>query len=356
VAVPYSNEDPLEVYRYFSTFIKSRDELAGVDDAGEAILQKITYMLEKEAGAHVEMLRKLIVNLDVDNCDVSRLDYLAFILGIPIPGDWTDEIRRQYLRQLPDLLKIKGTHLNFAKQAAFHDHSDVWLVELWKRIENEYRSYRREPDATHTLKSARVDMLSCATSCESICESICESGFQLDGDYVQPSAAEQILAELGEVLPVHVVLRRQAEFVEPNEAFYPSYDTLGCWSYCESWCEDACESDTQVWPGSYTESDFRDLGPVPQDRWAYETICITICESICQTCCECGQEGTCATLCEVTCQVLCASVCQSSCMQACQTDCQGVSCQVTCAASCQETCQSVCVDSCESLCEADLEP
>jgi hypothetical protein len=355
VAVPYNNEDPLEVYRYFSTFIKRRDELAGVDDAGEAILQKITYMLEKESGAHVEMLRKLIVNLDVDNCDPSRIDYLGFILGIPIPHDWNDETRRQYLRLLPDLIKIKGTHLNFAKQAAFHDHSDVWLVELWKRIENEDRSYREVPNPSHQLKSARVDMLSCATSCESICESICEGGFQVDGDYVPPGTAERILAELGEVLPIHVVLRRQQLMVEPNEAFYPSFDTLGCHTSCESICEDACESDTQVWPGSYTESDFRDLGPIPQDRWAYETICITLCESICQTCCECGQEGTCATVCEVTCQVVCATVCQSTCMASCQTVCQIGACQVTCAATCQLSCQSICITTCETLCEADLE-
>ena len=74
MTTPYDDETPLELYKYFPTYTKRRDELAGVDGAGEAILQKITYMLEKESGAHVEMLRKLLVNLDVDNCDASRID------------------------------------------------------------------------------------------------------------------------------------------------------------------------------------------------------------------------------------------------------------------------------------------
>jgi len=354
LTVPFNDENPLQLYRYFPTFIKERDELAGVDGAGEAVLQKITYMLEKEAGAHVEMLRKLIVNLDVDNCDPSRFDYLAFILGVPIPRDWTDQIRRQYLRQLPDLIKIKGTHLNFAKQAAFRDRSDYWLVELWKTTEYEDRSYRQKPNPSHQLKSARVDMLVCATSCETVCETVCETGFQLDGDYVPPGTAQNILNELGEVLPIHVLLRRQVRVIEPDDAFYTTRDTLGCWTFCESWCENACETATQPWPGSYAESLFTDRGPAPLDRWSYQTICITMCETYCQSCCECGQEGTCQTVCELTCQVVCATVCQSACMQSCQTTCQTV-CQLACAASCQSSCQSICVLSCETNCEADIE-
>lgn len=356
MAVPYSDEDPLELYRYFPTFTKRRDELAGVDGAGESILQKITYMLEKESGAHVEMLRKLIVNLDVDNCDVSRIDYLAFIFGIPIPGDWTDEIRRQYLKQLPALIKIKGTHPHFVKQAAFHGRADYWIVELWKRIENEDRSWREQPNPSHQLKAARIDMLSCATSCESVCESICEAGMQLDGDYVAPSIAQQILNELGEVLPVHVVLRRQAQFVEPSDGFYPANDTLGCWTFCESWCENACETDVQDWPGSYVDGEFFDRSPFPQDSYSFETICVTMCESYCQTCCECGQEGTCATLCELTCQVVCETVCQSACMTSCMASCTGGCTASGCTTgACQTSCTSICINTCETLCEADVE-
>lgn len=362
MALPYSDEDPLALYKYFPTYVKRRDELAGVDDAGEAVLQKLTYMLEKEAGAHVEMIRRLLYELDVDTCSVSRFNYLAFILGIPVPGDFSDEKRRMYLKQIPDLLKIKGTHLNFAKQAAFHAQ-DVWLVELWKTEENEYRRYSQTSSSTYNLKSARVDMLTCGSSCESICESICESGIQLSGAYVQPSAAERILEDLGEVLPVHVVLRRQAEFVERTDSFYPSYDTLGCSAYCESICTVACEAQEQAWPGSYTESGFGDSGPVPYDSWAYSTLCVTICESTCQTCCECGQEGTCETLCEVTCQVVCETVCQSTCMLACQTGCQFgscetvcTSCQLACTLACQTACTQSCqASTCESICEADVE-
>lgn len=354
MALPYSDADPLELYRYFPTFMRRRDELAGVDNAGEAVLQKITYMLEKESGAHVEMLRRLLLELDVDNCSASRFNYLGYILGIPIPGDWSDSRRRMYLKQIPDLLKIKGTHLNFARQAAFHQQ-DIWLVELWKTEENEYRRYSQTSSSAYNLKSARVDMMSCSSSsCESICESTCEAGFQLGGEYVRPSIAQRLLDQLGEVLPVHVVLRRQAQFVERTDAFYPSYDTLGCFSLCQSICEDTCEAQEQAWPGSYVESDFGESGPMPYDSWAYETLCVTICESECQTCCECGQEGTCETLCEVTCQVVCETVCQSTCMAACQSVCQSA-CQTACAASCQLICVTTCQDSCESYCEADLE-
>jgi len=335
LALPYSDADPLELYRYLPTFIRRRDELAGLDNAGEAVLQKLTYMLEKESGAHVEMIRRLIVELDVDNCDPSRFNYLGYILGIPIPGDWTDARRRMYLKQLPNLLKIKGTHLNFSKQAAFHQQ-DVWLVELWKTQEREYRYYAQSPFSTYHLKSARVDMLSCATSCESICESICEHGVQLSGDYVRTTVAQRILDQLGEVLPVHVVLRRQTQFVERVDSFYPSYDTLGCISWCQSICEGACTIQAQSWPGSYLESDFDDEAPQVYDSWSYETTCITLCESICQTCCECGQEGTCETLCEVTCQAVCEAVCQSTCMTTCQ------SIRQTCLMSCEITCEAVC--------------
>jgi hypothetical protein len=353
VTVPYSDETPLPLYQYFPGFTKERDTQAGVDAFGEAVLQKVTYMLEKEAGAQSEMLRRLLVDLDVDNCDVSRLDYLAYILGVPIPGDLTDEYRRQYLRQLPDLIKLKGLHQKFIKEAAFRNRKDIWLVELWKTTENEDRNYERSPDAVYRFKAARVDMMSCSGSCESVCESICEEGFQLSGAYVNPSQAQEILNELGEVLPIHVVLRRQAQFIEPNEAFPITQDTLGCWTSCESICENVCETAAQVWPGSYTESNFRDLGPVPSDSWAFETVCINVCESVCQTCCECGQEGTCGTLCELTCQVVCAGVCQNTCMQSCQSACQDY-CQ-DCQAGCQLTCQIVCVDTCETLCEVGVE-
>ena len=353
MTVPYNDETPLPLYQYFTGFIKNKDELAGVDGSGEAVLQKLTYMLEKESGAHSEMIRRLLVDLDVDNCDPSRFDYLAYILGVPIPGDLTDEYKRQYLRQLPDLLKVKGLHQYFLKQAAFRNRKDIWLVELWKTEEHEDRSYEQSPDAAHQLKAARIDMMSCSGSCESICESICESGFQLSGAYVNPSQAEQILSELGDVLPIHVVLRRQAQYIEPNEVFPATLDTIGCWTSCESICVTACESGEQTWPGSYVEGNFRDAGPVPSDSWAYETICVNVCESVCQTCCECGQEGTCSTVCELACQVVCASVCQDTCMTSCQSDCQDI-CQA-CTAGCQLSCQVICVDSCESLCEISVE-
>lgn len=354
MALPYEDADPLELYKYFPTFVKHRDELAGVDDAGEAILQKITYMLEKESGAHSEMIRRTILNIDPDHCDPSRFDYLAFLLGVPIPGDWTDEKRRQYLRQIPGLLKIKGTHLNFAKQAAFIDRPDIWLVELFKTTENEDRYYSRTSGGGFDLKSARVDMLSCSGSCESVCESSCESGFQLQGNWVRPGIAEQILADMGQVLPVHVVLRREAVFIEPNDAHYPTFDSIGCHYYCESVCESDCEAGEELWPGSYTEYIHSDRGFFPRDRYTIETFCITTCESWCQTCCECGQEGTCATTCETLCQLVCESVCQEGCQTDCQGECQSV-CQALCESICQTMCTGGCESTCEALCEADLE-
>jgi len=355
VALPYEDADPLELYRYFPTFVKARDELAGVDGAGEAVLQKITYMLEKEAGAHTEMIRRLILDLDPDHCDVSRFDYLAFALGVPIPGDLTDEVRRQYLRQLPGLLKIKGTHLHFAKKAAFADHKDVWLVELFKTTLYEDRYYTREPDSIHDIKSARVDMLACSGSCESICESTCESGVQLEGAWVKPGLAEQILNEIGEVLPVHVVLRREAVYVEPTDGFFFERDSIGCHFYCEAVCESGCEGGSESWPGSYTEYENTDRMGMPRDSYQIEMYCVNTCESWCQTCCECGQEGTCEQTCELFCQLVCESVCQETCQATCQSVCQG-SCQDACQLGCQYfSCEFVCETTCESLCEADIE-
>ena len=113
MALPASDADALELYRYFPSFVKYRDSEAGVDANGEGILQKITYVLEKEAGAHSELIRRLLYNLDPDSCDLQFLDYLAFIFGERVPGDWGDEKRRGFLRQLPDLLKVKGLHLGF---------------------------------------------------------------------------------------------------------------------------------------------------------------------------------------------------------------------------------------------------
>ncbi len=327
MALPFENADPLGLYRYFPTFVKLRDEEAGTDSNGETILQRITYMLEKEAGAHVEMLRGIIDGIDPDHCDASLLNHLSFILGVPIPGGWGDERKREFLRQLPGLIRIKGTQLHFLKKASFAGYAGIFPVELWKTIPREDRSYERESSPPNVLKAARIDLMSCSASCEQYCEVSCEYAIKVDGNYVPAGIAEGVLEEIGEVLPIHVVLRRDVQVVEPDDGFFPSMATLGCHD-CEIYCEASCEAAAQSWPGSYLESNFEDEFTLPKDSYVIDMDCITACESSCQTCCECGQEGTCETLCETACQVVCEAVCQSACMTACQGSCQAT-CQGT---------------------------
>lgn len=342
---PYA--DAMELYRYFPTFIKYQDSQAGLDDDGEALLQKITWCLEKESGAHSEMVRQLILNLDRDYCNPRLLNYLAYIFGERIPGSWGDEQRRHFLKALPDLLKIKGEHLGFVRRAAFHDRKDVFLVELFKTQLYEDRAYSMYRGASYPYQSARIDILACISSCESWCETLCEAG-TIEGARLTSTMAEGLLDDLGEVLPVHVLLRKDVRVVEPSYPFFPSYDTLGCVSVCETWCETACETAEESWPGSYVEAALRDRFTMPRDLTSYSTECITACESACQTCCECGAEGTCTVGCEVVCEVVCEDICQGACMMTCQTGCQ--------AGGCEWGCQVYCEDYCETVCEAGVEP
>lgn len=327
--LPQSDADPLELYRYFPSFVKFRDSEAGTDANGEAILQKITYVLEKEAGAHSEMIRLLLHNLDPDNCALQFLDYLAFILGERIPGSWDDEKRRWFLRQLADLLKLKGLHLGFERRAAFASRHDVHAVELYKATLNETCDYVDEEDGSHPYRAARIDVAECAF-CETYCQAGCEAGY-VQTETMTPAEAKELVEDLGEVLPVNVLVREDCATSDPTSVLRDVEDTIGCFASCEAYCQGTCEYAEEAWPGSEVEGNFVDrLSPVV-DTFVVEQECVGRCEVTCQTCCECGWEGApCSTGCETTCQVSCEYTCQTLCMSSCQSGCQAGGCEWGC--------------------------
>lgn len=321
MALPAADADALELYRYFPSFVKYRDSEAGVDANGEAILQKITYVLEKESGAHAELIRRLLYNLDPNNCETRFLDYLAFIFGEKIPGDWSDEKRRWFLRQLPDLLKLKGLHLGFERRAAFAGRLDAHAVELFKSIVNETCDYSDERDAGHIYRAARINITGCL-SCQAYCQAGCEEGY-VQVETMPSGEAKELVEELGEVLPVNVLVREDCATWDPSSPMSPLSDTMGC--------SLSCEYSGEAWSGSEIESDWGDKFSPLLDHFLVIQECVSQCEAACQTCCECQDEvSPCATGCEVNCQVSCEYTCQTDCMATCMTGCQAGACQWGC--------------------------
>lgn len=335
-----------DLYKYLPSYIRFRDSNENKDpDDGRPVLEKLVELIETEAGVTSDLVTGLIINIDPDTCPLEYIDYLAWLLGEQIPGGWSDIDRREFLRVLADLLKLKGTHQGFEKRAAFAGEKAARLIELFKHELYEQYVYSRTTSDFYPLKSARVDVarVECDTSCESFCE------YQQELDYLTPQEGQALIDGIGETLPIHVLVRKVAIPVDISDMFSTPTDSIGgCFMSCQVYCEMTCEEEAQVYGGSECQAIIANPFPTTFDAFLVTTVCRNSCQAACQSCCECGEEGSCESVCESSCQVVCEGICQDACMvQGCQTDCQ--------AGSCQEQCQTSCQDSCESGCEPMLE-
>ena len=350
-----------DFYQYLPSYVRFRDSRENTDaDDGRPVLEKLVELIETETGITSDLITGLITNIDVDTCPLGYIDYLAWLLGEQIPGGWSDTDRREFLRVLADLLKLKGTHQGFEKRAAFAGEKAARLIELFKHELYEQYIYSRTSSSYFPYKSARVDVarVVCDTSCESFCE------YQQELDYLTPKEGQALIDEIGETLPIHVLVRKLAIPVDISDQFSTPADSIaGCLMSCQVYCEAGCEEEAQVYGGSECQARIGNSFPTTFDTFLVTTVCVSYCESACQTCCECGEEGTCETVCETTCQVTCEDLCQEACMvQGCQTDCQSGSCQEGCQTSCQDACESGCepmleegCTQCETACQAACE-
>ena len=227
----------------------------------------------EETKAEIEELLNLI---DPDECDIGYLKYIAGLLGESIPPTLNELNQREFLKNLCDYYKIKGTHLNAELRSKVIKDKNISLIELYKTQLFETTDYSSIEDVNHDLKSARIDVMDCSLGCETIDETV-----------MNPAQAEAYLEDLGEVLPIHVLVKKEFETQSVlDELDYPD-DYIGCVSSCETYCEGTCETIDETWDGSYVSGDFQDSMSSIQDNLIAIETCIYSCETECEDCCQC---------------------------------------------------------------------
>lgn len=252
-------------------------------ETGNSILERFCDCLDDEYDTTKEEIDDLLTGIDPDTCDVTLLKYLGFLLNEYPDPDWTELQQREFIKNLVALHKYKGTHHNVSLRSLMIYKQDIDLIELWKTTavnpleSTHYQSYQ---SAGYPFKSARIDVISCQGACETVGET--------DYDYMTPSEAEAYLDSLGDVLPVHVLVRKIFAERADTDLFHEDNDDLGCVTYCETTCETDKEGDVSYWGGSIVRGVPEDeFNAVSSDDLSAIQSCVYICETTCEDCCEC---------------------------------------------------------------------
>jgi len=241
-----------------------------------SILEEWCKAIDAEYEETKTEIEELLNVIDPDECDLGYLKYIAGLLGESIPPTLGALNQREFLKNLCDYYKIKGTHLNAELRSKVIKGKDIELVELYKTKAYETTEYSNTKDSTYSLKSARIDVIDCSLGCET-----------LDETAMTPSQAEEYLEDIGDILPVHVLVRKDFETQDViDESDFPE-DYIGCISACETMCEGACETIDETWVGSKVQGNFEDLAPTPSDNLVAIETCVYSCETECEDCCQC---------------------------------------------------------------------
>ena len=168
----------VDLYKYFPTFIKMRDSLASnlsMDDPREAVLEKLTYMIEQTFDETDAFIQTLLTLNDPDAVDQQYFSHISYLLGTMLPNGASEEETRFIIQQLVNHYKTSGTHLSWYTAWHWSGEEETKVTELYKRDQQEINNYSITRSANHPLKSARIQLGVCASGCESVCVNTCES-------------------------------------------------------------------------------------------------------------------------------------------------------------------------------------
>ena len=336
----------IQLYKLLPSIIRLKDSLASAGDEGN--LEKITYALEQEAMRGRDEIAGLTSLVNPDTCPPRYLLYQSLMLGGDMPAGHTVHWRRNYIKSLVKVWKIKGTHPSWRLRITETGHN-ANAVELYKDEIYEDDGYFTDPGYYGYYRAARFDLY-------------------VGGVRLSRSESEAILAYLELVRPIHVLLRAFMELWDTTDIFPGAFDDNTTY-YTQNW-------EGQV-VGQFSESfdaaddasvRITETEPFPCTTKNLEIVtdCVVQCELACQDCCEmiscelyctfacepAGCEGWCENNCQLNCEYGCTAGegCQLACTAACTYSCTTV-CEQACQWGCQDACQAPCQLACEDLCE-----
>jgi hypothetical protein len=295
----------LSFYQLLPEIIRTRDRLASglVGEAGEGNLEKLVYMLDQVAQQTVDDNEVLGESIDPDLCIESLFPYMSSILGEAFVDGWSMAKKRNFIRGLGLLYKVKATRRSWKSILNMRGYLDYFPWELWKADLYEKNGNYTLTPAYYSIKSARVDLR------------------QADMSYLSAGRPEW----LESFRPIHVLIRLDQSDTE----LLDHWPSVGEGVDTEYTCGSAPEEE---------DTSFADEDLVIAETcttWSCEIACQLSCTGSCETFCQAGGcEVACQTFCEGTCQTDCMYVCQSGCQESCETDCQA-SCELTCEVGCE---------------------
>lgn len=231
----------------------------------QPIFERIFFMLEKDATVQQMLVRGLPVLQDPDHTDPMFLVYLAYLVGggDRFPVDLSTFRQREFVKQLVDLWKIKGTFQSWRKMALIRNLGTILIRELYKEKLHETGNYSPVRDAEHTLKSARIDVMVCDTQCENFAEYDTSGPFE--GTNITVGEAIRLIeGELDDLRPIHVLVRRLLRTTDLEDTFPVIEESL----------------DRRI------IGTFEDTFPLFEEDLEIVTSCATTCENLCQLCNE----------------------------------------------------------------------
>jgi len=321
----------VKLYRLLPEIIRLKDELAVSDTYGdvEGNLEKIVWALEQETDTSSAEIAGIPDLVSADRVDQDFLLLLSLTLGTVIGEDRGEAFQRWLTQNLISFYKISGTHLSWDKEFTWSTGVRYRARELWKTTLYERGDYSREPDYTHTIKAARVDL------------------YTGENSYLTPSEAASLIPVVEPRRPIHVILRKALTSQLLSDTRVPPVD-----GFEAPWMEEAVsEASTELATDVATEL---------SDALEITLTCTAACQSSCQGECETAwqAETGCSTSCETACQYSCESLCQDNCQIVCQGGCEypcEEGCQLACTAACQSACTAACQGECEIACELGVE-
>ena len=166
------NHYKVDVYKDSAKTIKLYSANSAYDQTGWffqdiSILSGILSMLEEDSETMVSLISGIRNTIDIDNTSLALLPYLAAIVGDNIPASLDSTHQREYLKNLVALYKIKGTYQSIVNVGKTRGY-DFDIVELWKHDHNETFEYDTIESSYYGIKSARVDLTTCASTCETV--------------------------------------------------------------------------------------------------------------------------------------------------------------------------------------------
>jgi hypothetical protein len=288
-------------YYMMPEIIRVKDRLASglVDGSGEGVLQKIVYMLDQSYDQQATDVANLAASSTPDTCVAALLPYLTQYLGEEYPSGWSLDQKRNFVRSLVLLYKIKAGRHAWESILNLYGYPGYFPWELWKTDIYETWDYALSQDYDHRYKAARVDLR------------------KQDETWLQIGRPEWLESSR----PIHVLIRIPAEEEEWSDSGAVPSDLSAEVSEALASVEDS------------TDLDDEDLTiTIGCTSWSCETLCQLSCTGGCESFCQAGA-------CEAACQVYCEGACQTVCEITCQTSCQGGSCETACMASCQGGCE-----------------